>query len=202
MRKSGDSHLNRFGSVMKKGHIEPTEPKVRDAGDNLVRARRGIVAHFFYWSLAHYYFLPGLYFHRYSSLLGLSLAVKRRSRMPGNLLYDLLRGGLEATHYLEFDFFWKRLRHRQNLGDYLDVSSPRIFPLVLLHKRRFESATLLNPDSKDMSATAQLIKAAGLDRVCRTVARGLEDVGFRDESFDVITSVSTLQQVWRNSETI
>jgi SAM-dependent methyltransferase len=187
---------------MKKVHIEVGEPQARNARSNPVGAVRGIVAHLFYWLLAHYYFLPGLYFHRYSSLLGLSLAVKGRSRMPGGLFNHLLRGGFEATHYLEFDFFWKRLRHRHNLGDYLDVSSPRIFPVVLLHKRTFESATLINPDAKDLSATAELIRAAGLDRVCRTVARGVEDVGFRDESFDVITSVSTLQHVWKNSETV
>jgi SAM-dependent methyltransferase len=117
-------------------------------------------------------------------------------------LYDLLRGGLEATHCLEFDFFWKRLRGRHSLGDYLDVSSPRIFPVVLLHKRAFKRATLVNPDADDLSVTAELIKAAGLDPACKTVARRFEDAGFRDESFDVITSVSTLQHVGRNPETV
>jgi SAM-dependent methyltransferase len=187
---------------MREVHIEVSDPKARGARGKSPGAVRTFGAYFFYWSLAHYYFLPGLYFYRYSSILGLSLAVKRKSRMPGHVLYDLLHGGLEATHCLEFDFFWKRLRGRHNLGDYLDLCSPRVFPLVLLHKRAFKRATLVSPDSKDLSVTAELIKAAGLDQACGTIARGFAQGAFHDQSFDVITSVSTPQLVWRSPETL
>jgi hypothetical protein len=162
----------------------------------------GFVASPIYWALAHWYCVPGLYLQRYCSLLGIELALKRRADVPLYLLYRSLRDSLRSTRYLEFDFVWKRLQHRQTLGFYLDVSSPRLLPLLLLRRRTPDRATVLNPEPTEAAITATLIVAAGLSENYNTVCCTPETAQFGPESVDVITSIAGIGRMEEDSRSV
>src|ERR1700730_9853945 len=77
--------------------------------------------------LAHWYLLPGLPFQRYRLRLLISSLFRRTTAgaAPALALYQTPN----PTAYLEFEFARRALMSRRNLGAYLDVSSPWLFPL-------------------------------------------------------------------------
>lgn len=151
-----------------------------------------------YWLAAHSYFLPGLYLQRYSSLFGLSLAMKRSPSLPKPLVYRLLNGTLDSTTYFEFDFAWRALSERTN-RDYLDVLSPWLLPLLLMQRGRVSKATVVNPDSLPAQGLRQLLDAAELKARCEIIERLPEDCSLPQGSFDAITSISGPAQVKNDS---
>jgi SAM-dependent methyltransferase len=187
--------------------VENASPEVfRSSGAvkrrNVAHSLGGFVASPIYWALAHWYCVPGLYLQRYCSLLGMELALKRRADVPYYLLYRSLRDSLRSTRYLEFDFVWKRLLHRQTLGFYLDVSSPRLLPLLLLRRRTPDRAIVLNSEPAEVAMTATLIGAAGLSENYNTVCCTPETAPFGPESFDVITSIAGIGRMEEDSRSV
>jgi hypothetical protein len=151
-----------------------------------------LAASFGYWLLAHSYFLPGLYLQRYSTLFGLSLAAKRRARLPKRLVYRLLNGTLESTRYFEFDFAWKALPLDAKPLDYLDVLSPWLLPLLLIQRRKISTATVVNDNPSTLPEFRRLLAAAELGARCQILDKPLQDCSIPAESFDVITSIAGL----------
>jgi SAM-dependent methyltransferase len=162
-------------------------------------AIRQLGASFAYWLLAHSYFLPGLYLQRYSSLFALSLAAKQRSTLPKSLVYRLLNGTLESTRYFEFDFAWKSLPSPADSLNCLDVFSPWLLPLLLLHRKRISNATVVSTDRKALPEFRRLLNAANLGSRCAIVDQSPEKSSLEAETFDVITSISGLAQIDNNS---
>jgi SAM-dependent methyltransferase len=152
--------------------------------------------------LARYYGLPGLYLQRYCSTFGALMALNPKCRLPFNVRYHLLRGTLDSTRYFECDFAWRHLIQLADVDAFLDVSSPRIFPLMILVKRLVQKAYLLNPDSADLSRSNQLIDAAKLQAVCQLFACRLEDASFSEEYFDVVTSLSVVEHIPEDSAAV
>ena len=148
-----------------------------------------------YWLIAHSYFLPGLYLQRYSTLFGLSLAVRRRSSLPKALLYRLLSGTLDSTSYFEFDFAWKSLPSDIGQCRYLDVLSPWLLPLLLILRRKVSSATVVNPNASTLSTLRRLLDAADLESRCELIGQPLTHSALRPESFEAMTSISGPAQV-------
>jgi SAM-dependent methyltransferase len=156
-------------------------------------------ASFGYWLLAHSYFLPGLYLQRYSTLFGLSLATKRRTRLPKRLVYRLLNGTLESTRYFEFDFAWKALPLDAKGRDYLDVLSPWLLPLLLLQRQKILTATVANDDPSALPEFRRLLAATELGTRCNILDMPLSGCPIPAESFDVITSIAGLARVENDS---
>ncbi len=165
---------------------EPTRPQ------KLVRRFIGSFLTPFYWLLAHRYPTPGLPFHWLCAKLGVSLALRRRAPLPLGWAYHFIFWPMDSTRYFEFDVTWRALG-RQPIRHYLDVSSPRLFPLVLLHQKRALSADLLNPDPNDLAATANIARAAGL--TCQLHSCLIENAPFAAASFDLITSLSVVEHI-------
>jgi len=174
-------------------HSLSWDPALAADNSGLPVARLG--ASLAYWLVAHSYFLPGLYLQRYSTLFGLSLALRRRSTLPKPLVYRLLNGTLDSTSYFEFDFAWKSLPSDTGRCSYLDVLSPWMLPLLLILRRKVSSATIVNPDSSALSTFRRLLDAADLGSRCETIGQPLERSALRPESFEVITSISGPAQV-------
>jgi SAM-dependent methyltransferase len=101
---------------------------------------------------------------------------------------------LDSTRYFEFDFLWRRALGAGG-GPYLDVSSPRLFPLVFVRERRPAAADLVNPDASDLAVTARLVSAAGLDSRCRLHAETVDRLPFADGTYDLVTSMSVLEHI-------
>jgi SAM-dependent methyltransferase len=109
-------------------------------------------------------------------------------------VYHLMLSPLDSVRYFEFDFFGKALKRLTNLGDYLDVSSPRLLSWVMLHQLDFKSALLINPDVEDLGQTRRLFQYSNMNQVMLSDEK-LEELDHTDESFDVITCMSVLEHI-------
>lgn len=101
---------------------------------------------------------------------------------------------MDSTRYFEFDFVWRRLKDVTN-ASYLDVSSPRLLPILFVDSRRDVTATFINPDVADLRETRDLAEACGIVGRCRFEELVVGALSFPDESFDVITSVSVVEHI-------
>jgi SAM-dependent methyltransferase len=154
-----------------------------------------------YWLLAYYYRVPGLQFRGNCFRLGLRLLLNRRAPIDFSSIYSFFFWPMDSVRYFEFDFMWRALASAP-IQHYLDVSSPRMFPTLLLLRQRTISAELLNPDTKDLAGTIALIKASGLSDRCHFYSCLIEEAPFAPESFDVITSISVVEHIPQDTQAI
>lgn len=183
----------------KKTYIRVPPLRSLTRADKLRRAVVGSALSPVYWLLASRYRLPGLRFGIDSAALALrSLLRKNGGRSYADLsyaeIYRMLFWPVESTRYFEFELVWRFLANAP-IGRYLDVSSPRLFPLALLARRGEVTAELINPDRKDLQVTASLIQACGFERRCRASSCLIEDAPFAAASFDAITSISVVEHI-------
>jgi SAM-dependent methyltransferase len=99
------------------------------------------------------------------------------------------------VRYIEFDFFWEVARHLSPRFAYLDVSSPRLFPLQLVAKGRTSRASFLNPDRADIGITQTIAGAMGIDGLCEFHECLISDLSGEGPSFDYITSISVVEHI-------
>jgi hypothetical protein len=75
--------------------------------------------------------------------------------------YGLIVTPLDSVRYFEFDFMWRTIKHIK-IQTYLDVSSPRLLPLMVVNQSTNLVADLINPDKRDLPATISLAGAFGI----------------------------------------
>lgn len=154
----------------------------------------GMVLSPFYWLMATLYKTPGLSLHKEFAQFAIKLFAQRRVKISKGLIYTYIFWPMDSTRYFEFDFAWKALANT-SIQHYLDVASPRLLPLLLLHKRPRIQADLLNPDTADLRVTSDLVDAMSLEPRCHLEASRIEDVHFPINTFDVITSISVIEHI-------
>jgi SAM-dependent methyltransferase len=181
-------------------HVPQTQPQVIGYR-KLWRYLVGSILSPFYWLAAHWYHTPGLQFHLRCAWLGLRLLIHPKAPIASGWPYHLFFLPMDSTRYFEFDFMWNTLSHLP-IQRYLDVSSPRLFPLLLVDKQRTLLADLINPDSQDINITANLVRASGLGGRCRLHSCLLEAINFGPEVFDVVTSISVLEHIPQDTRAI
>ena len=113
----------------------------------------------------------------------------------------LLTSPMDSTRYFEFDFLWNTLVDVP-MSRYLDVSSPRLFPLMLALHRRDIVVNLLNPDVKDLSHTAHLVDACSLGARCQLHGRLVTEASFSPGTFDVITCISVIEHIPKDTDAL
>jgi len=160
----------------------------------LKRALIGSVLSPAYWMLAHRYNTPGLQFRAECGRLALHLLFNCKKIISYTDLYHLMFWPMDSTRYFEFDFVW-RILSRVQIHRYLDISSPRLIPLILLNKRREITGDLINPDQKDLSVTSTFVNALGLTDRCFLHDCLVESAAFEVKSFDIITSISVIEHI-------
>lgn len=143
-------------------------------------------------ALAHWYFLPGLELQRYRLRLAFSLI-----RMPE----EARRGFsiIPATIYLDSGFALTNLRAQSQLGSYLDVSSPWIFPFYVLGAFHPDRAVLLNVNATSRNLFRHLV--TGTKR-CETEVptKELGHLSGLTGSFDTITCLARLSPAEKDRE--
>lgn len=154
-----------------------------------------------YWTMAHRLGTPGLHIQARAFALGLRTLLWGRHPVPLREIIRLLAFPLDSVRYFELDFVWRSLEDH-SFRQYLDVSSPRLLPMLLLAAKSDVQAELLNPDGRDLEITKQFAKAARLDRQCRLQHATIGDAQLPPLSFDVITSVSVVEHIPEDSEAI
>jgi SAM-dependent methyltransferase len=101
---------------------------------------------------------------------------------------------MDSVRYFEFDFMWRAIGSMR-IRSYLDVSSPRLFPLVVVGRTVGLFADLINPDRNDLPETISLAKSLGIFDRCRFHADLIQSISLEPNSFDVITSISVIEHI-------
>lgn len=154
-----------------------------------------------YWALAHVTKTPGLHIQARSFALALRMLIGGRYPLPLREIVRLLAFPLDSVRYFELDFIWSSLMDVR-FQRYLDVSSPRLLPILLLSARPDVQADLLNPDRGDLATTASFLRAARLDGRCRLHGSTIAAARLPSLNFEVITSVSVLEHIPEDKEAV
>ena len=173
-------------------YIEIPLPTERSLLRTFLHIALGVVLEPWYVAAALVAKTPGVGIHLKCALWGLRMLLLRR--MPIRAALSLAFFPMDSTRYFEFHEVLKRLA-RVRFTAYLDVSSPRIVPLMLLAGQNDASASLINPDSSDIAETEKLARALNLKNRCTFFNHTLERAHFSKNSFDLITCVSVLEHI-------
>jgi SAM-dependent methyltransferase len=144
-----------------------------------------------YWGMAYVVRTPGLAFRVLCAMKGVRLLLRERDYVRA---YWLIVTPLDSVRYFEFDFMWNAVK-RIRIQSYLDVSSPRMLPLMIVDREKGLVADLINPDKKDLPATISLAKSFGVEDRCRFHSSLIEEAPLQAESFDLITSMSVIEHI-------
>jgi SAM-dependent methyltransferase len=175
-----------------KEYLKFPEPYKRVPRINrLAHTLAGLVLFPIYWILAYVVRTPGLAFRALCALKGIRLLLRERDYVRA---YSLLVAPLDSVRYFEFDFMWSAVK-RIRMRSYLDVSSPRMLPLMIADREKSLVADLINPDRKDLPATIALAKSFGVADRCRFHSSLIEEAPLEPESFDLITSMSVIEHI-------
>jgi SAM-dependent methyltransferase len=167
----------------------------------VTRALAGSVLSPVYWLLAHRYHVPGLRFRLGCARLGLRLLFNHKAPISYAQIYSLLFCPMDSTRYFEFAFMWDALS-KLSIHRYLDVSSPRLFPIILSIKKYELFAELLNPDATDLTSTASLVQALSLAKRCNLRGCLICAAPFETGSFDVVTSISVVEHIPQDTQAV
>lgn len=130
----------------------------------------------------------GLEFDSFGRSLGFRMLLRGCSRGFEYLLHPMVH-----VRYLEFSFVRSCLP--EDMGECLDVSSPRLFSLYIATHTDAD-LTMINPDPQDTSETAQvlrllhprevLLSTSGIEMLCSGEFSG---------KFDVVWSISVIEHI-------
>jgi SAM-dependent methyltransferase len=187
--------------VIKKTYIHVPHLRRWTWWEKVTRAIAGSVLSPAYWLLAYRYRVPGLRLRLECARLAIRLICGRKAGISYADIYRLLFWPMDSTRYFEFAFMWDAIS-KLSIRRYLDVSSPRLFPIILMLKKPELFAELVNPDPTDLVLTARLVKALGLEDRCNLHGCLINAVPFEPSSFDVVTSISVVEHIPQDTEAI
>lgn len=152
---------------------------------------RGLVEFPFYWLAAIMLRAHGTAFRWQAFRAGLRLIA-----VGGNAAdaYRCIVAPMDSVRHFEMDFFWRKARSIER-GRVLDVSSPRLFTLMLLRGRPPLRADFLNPDEKDLQRTIHLADGLGLSGQCRFFPHRVDALEAAQESYDLVVCMSVLEHI-------
>ena len=110
------------------------------------------------------------------------------------MAFDLIANPMDSFRYFELEFV-QSATSGLAVDRYLDVSSPRLVPLMILNERPALVGDLINPVAEDLDDTATLATALGLDTRARLKSVLLEDSGFDPGTYDLVTCISVLEHI-------
>lgn len=137
---------------------------------------------------------PGVEFGTQSAALAAKSLFSKGRELSLAELYEMVFWPIESTRYFEFDAAWRFLCDLP-IRRYLDVSSPRLFPLLMALRKPELTAELVNPDATDLRKTQSLVRSCRLESRCRLSNCLIEQSGFPPESFDAISSISVIEHI-------
>ena len=160
---------------------------------------KGILLSPLYLVMASIAGAPGIGVHLRCAATGVRLLLTGRASLI--MCYNYLFSPMDSTRYFEFHEVLNGLAHVP-FYRYLDVSSPRIIPLMLLMQNRTAVADMINPDSRDMQESERLADTLGLTGRCRFTNSTIEMAEFAPGTFDLITCISVLEHIPSDREAV
>lgn len=124
-----------------------------------------------------------------------ALGIRALRRGDPRLAFDLIVNPMDSFRYFELQFVRDAAADLAATQRYLDVSSPRLVPLMILDERPGLIADLINPIADDLADTARLAAALGLADRARLQAVLLEDAELAAGTYDLVTCISVLEHI-------
>ena len=184
---------------MRKQYIEVTLPIECSLIRKIWQRLLGIFLTPWYLIIAMILRTPGIRIHIKCAFLAIRLFLLRRISL--SKCYSLIYFPMDSTRYFEFHEVLNRLAH-VSFNRFLDVSSPRILPLMLLMQNKEAVVDMINPDSRDIQESKCLADALGLTDRCKITNSTIEVAKYPPETFDLITCVSVLEHILSDKEAI
>jgi SAM-dependent methyltransferase len=142
---------------------------------------------------------PGISIHIQCVFLAVRLFILRR--ISFRTFYMFVCFPMDSTRYFEFHEVLNRFKYI-SFSSCLDVSSPRLIPLMLLLKNRAAIVNIINPDRTDIMETEQLADALKLTNRCIFKNSTIEMAKYSPETFDLITCISVLEHIPADREAV
>lgn len=130
---------------------------------------------------------PGLVFGRYGRRVGARLLTRRVREGASYLLCPV-----SIVRYFELPFALDGLPAAD--GDFLDVSSPRLFGFYVADTRPGCRVRMQNPHQRDLASTRRMAGALGLGNV-ETSLDGVDALASQLESRDCVWSISVVEHI-------
>jgi SAM-dependent methyltransferase len=166
----------------------------------LIQALLSPLAFLFAWLFG----LPGIRFHLGSYRIGLSLLKQKRLSWRDQFkgLYVFLFEPMDSIRYFELEKAWQLVATKEGELDYLDVGSPRLFPLEYVYQSKERSAILVNPDRSDIQRTKQCVQVLRLENRVKCIPSRIEDLDTKGKLFDLVTSISVIEHLEEESHAL
>jgi len=183
--------MQRTNVIPRKYISYPKESINNNSLKKYIHLIKGVILSPLYWGIAYFLPTPGLLFPQYCAQIGFHLIFKS---LDFRNAFSLLFSPMDSVRYFEFDFIWRAV-NKMPVHSYLDVSSPRIFPLMMIYRNKSLIVHLNNPTIHDLHVTKSLAKSIGIDDRCRFYDKLIESIQLENSSFDVITSISVIEHI-------
>ena len=184
---------------MRKQYIEVPLPIKCSKVSRLWRVLAGFFLLPFYMIAAWILRAPGIAVH--VKICWLAVRMFLKMRIPFHTFYSLICFPMDSTRYFEFHEVLTSLAHVQ-FNRYLDVSSPRLLPLILMRKNKAAVAEMINPDSRDIQETEKLFNALRLTDRCSFTNSTIETAKLAPGTYDLITCISVLEHIPSDREAV
>jgi predicted SAM-dependent methyltransferase len=142
---------------------------------------------------------PGIKTHLQSAVIGLRLFLL--GRISPLKAYQLIGIPLDSTRYFECHEAFHHIAGKP-FTKYLDISSPRLIPLILLMQNTMANADILNPDVRDTEETKHLANALKIMHRCKFVNQTIATAPYAPETFDLITCISVLEHIPKDKKAV
>ncbi len=179
---------------MRKTFIDVPIPKSATRVQGYTQCLKGVFLSPYYCALAYIMRTPGLGFRLGCASLAIRLILRKKDQQGLSSAYELAFFPMDTTRYFELDFA-SQCTLNLPAKRYLDVSSPRLFPLIFLLRHPDITGTFVNPDAKDLAITESLSRDLGLISRCSLKASLIQDADYPPSSFDLITCISVLEHI-------
>jgi SAM-dependent methyltransferase len=184
--------MNNTKTEIKKKYVFIDTPKQKKINNQLIRAFIGMILSPLNLIRSLSRKGVGSRFHLAISIIAISLL---GSKISPKKLYRMICAPMDSVRYFEFDYFWGLLNDGKNLGNYLDISSPRLFSFRLLKEGVVDKLVLANPDKKDLEETATLYQEAKLNSKVLFLNQNAKQLAVDAQKFDTIVSISVLEHI-------
>jgi len=161
----------------------PKVPSRHIGGSSSMRSLKRVAISAIDCALAHWYMVPGLRFQRFRLRFEIG-SLFRKKHLPASVCSLVLDETPDPASYLGFHFASQFLNSR-TLGNYLDVSSPWLFPFALLSNLQAANVTLLTARATGLGALAHGLS----EQVRQKINCVATNASLEDECYDTITSL-------------
>lgn len=185
-------------SIVKRRYLQfPAELPSLSGVRRILHLARGVLAFPFWWFAAALSGAPAMRLRWRCLMIGLRLMGSKDKATA----YRCVVSPFDSVRHFEFDFFWSVAR-RSNAQRILDVSSPRLLPLLMVDRSPSMCVDIVNPDRLDLDRTRLLADFLGLSKRCRFMPVRVDDLRSSTDRFQLITSMSVLEHVEDDIEAV